>query len=794
MERGDKGGSMRTVVGITAVLVAVGAAWMPAAHVHAQCGIPVITDGSWTTGDGCTGGYVNEQVYDCDGTAPCSPGESCQCHADTTYIAGTDPPCKDASHCGAGDTCNGQYDAARCGGSCGSGIEVCNGIDDDSDGIVDEGCAPVPADRSQDMRLDVRVGSGALVLSSRTDVRYQGSSVPIVLSRSYTSKDGWPLGDHRVLGRGWFTTFDERLFASDALSAPVHYDDHTYVHRTASGRGRVFSDPNKDGIWTTTDGSLDALTWNGFRWELADPDGVTTEFDATGRITSRKDTRGQGWTVSYDGNGNLAAVTANAPLDQQIRFNWSCAATGCTRYQLDTVKDVGGTVLATFTHAHAGLFLLEVSSAMSDEEYAYSEHAYASGSDSGNIVLPYLTTILRDGDAAMSVTYDDSQTSIGTGSVSTIQASDGSYAFRYAGDSRNACPYASRSTLIVDRSTSITGGGSCVDDASGDQFCQSLVPSGEVGVCDAGTCRQAACQSYLLDSNNEPSATRIDTIAGNYTGGGVADMVWNAAGAEYPAEVAYETDRNGRVTTYAYDSRGRRVAECVSDNDTSVTTTPSSCPSSGVYTSWSYSASWPTSPADTKSRGRLSSGFLDTTVYTWNGSHHELDTVADTGQSRDLSDTVFAETRTSSYGYDSYGRVNSVTGPAGQSTTYDYYGTGQGANSGLLKHSVAHDGSYAVTATYSSYTPAGFPQSVARPWGDTEAYSYDFGGMRLLSRTAGGLGTTFSYYPSGRLEEDPGALGAPEGVHLRHPRSALSARHARLGGRDERRPRGVQLR
>jgi len=322
------------------------------------CGDPPLQIPSGGMWPGCVEGVTvltQDAGYDCGAEAICGPAPGWWC-------AGSPGP-----------TCGNE--------TCGSSAERCDGQDNDEDGQSDEGVCE-PDGPCQNYRTDpVDVGSGAFFTHPAVDVRFEGSSVPMEFVRRYTSMDAWPPRGPTRIGVGWFHTYDERLFGSDARSqADPSFDgkpDRFVVHRTSSGRGRRFTCGLADasGVFrcTTVDGSLDELRWRpegpeGPMWELVASDGVTTSFAIGGHLLRKNNTRGQGWKVVYYADGPLDGRMHHVEdhLGRQILFEFEAG--------VDNPRLVGlsvGERIASFEYLPGGLLLRSAQSAAGNEEYEY---------------------------------------------------------------------------------------------------------------------------------------------------------------------------------------------------------------------------------------------------------------------------------------------------------------------------------------------------------------------------------------------------------------------------------------
>ncbi len=75
-----------------------------------------------------------------------------------------------------------------------------------------------------------------------------------------------------------------------------------------------------------------------------------------------------------------------------------------------------------------------------------------------------------------------------------------------------------------------------------------------------------------------------------------------------------------------------------------------------------------------------------------------------------------------------------------------------GTYDGLLHEVVEHVDSDTLVTEYTEYSELGMPTEIVHPSTAVETLEYDLGGMRIHSRTLGGLTATYSYTAGGRLD------------------------------------------
>jgi len=187
-----------------------------------------------------------------------------------------------------------------------------------------------------------------------------------------------------------------------------------------------------------------------------------------------------------------------------------------------------------------------------------------------------------------------------------------------------------------------------------------------------------------------------------------------------------KTDFNGNVTDYTYSSRG------LEESRTEAYGTPLA---RVVTTQWHPSFRLPTQIDELGRR----------TVYTYDSNTG--DRLTET-----VTDLATSETRTTTWTYTTFGRVQTVDGPRtdiSDITTYAYYTCATGAECGQV-HTITNALGHVAEVT--SYDDHGNPLTIVDPNGVTTTLTYDVR-QRLKTRTAAGATTTFDYDGVGQLDK-----------------------------------------
>ena len=389
------------------IIVGLGVCLAPSLSSAQTCGYFNVGHGgvgSSVIGGGCicNCGYSNLVSVECGGSVPSGLDSGTGCHLVDSWYAGITGTCGSSSEAYCMDRC--ALGPANCGGvtpeCCTPAPETCDGRDNDEDGAIDEGVCDDDDTPCEDTRTDpVVVGTGVFTTHPRVDVQFAGLGPQIHFTRHYTSADHWPMplsGTEAMrIGRGWFHTFDERLYADDARSEATPTSSSTaFILRTASGKGREFDcggtvNPSAEFTCNPTEGGTDELIWYSPSSVWIHQNGrIRSHFAPDGRLLSRADPSGLGWHISYLAGANsdrIDYVTESA-TSRRLDFEWELVTPFFRLARLE----VDGTVVATFEHDTPG-FLTSASNGWDSgmEDYEYETLTVGSST----VTLPHLTRI-----------------------------------------------------------------------------------------------------------------------------------------------------------------------------------------------------------------------------------------------------------------------------------------------------------------------------------------------------------------------------------------------------------------
>jgi YD repeat-containing protein len=151
---------------------------------------------------------------------------------------------------------------------------------------------------------------------SYSDLVVAGRGRRLELARTYNSQDAVRASSPGPFGRGWSSSYRERLDVDDAGDVTVYHDDGA----TAWFRHNA-------------DGSYSPLAWAQSRlsrnldgtYAYVLPDQRTLRFHASGRLESIEDRNANATSLSYDGQGRLGTVTE--PGGRSVSFTYNADGT-----------------------------------------------------------------------------------------------------------------------------------------------------------------------------------------------------------------------------------------------------------------------------------------------------------------------------------------------------------------------------------------------------------------------------------------------------------------------------------
>ncbi|MFV0436620.1 MAG: phospholipase A2 [Desulfopila sp.] len=200
-------------------------------------------------------------------------------------------------------------------------------------------------------------------------------------------------------------------------------------------------------------------------------------------------------------------------------------------------------------------------------------------------------------------------------------------------------------------------------------------------------------------------------------------------------QVSSMTDARGIVTKYSYDDAGNRTRKVEAVGTVNERAT-----------SWEYApdTAWRTRTIEPAVAG---SGATVETVYSYDTAGNLLT------REKTIASPDGDVTRTTTYSYDSLGRIATIDGPrddVADVVSFTYYANdaAQGNNRGQL-HTITNGLGHLTV--YSDYNAFGLPERIADANGLTTESEYDSRGQ-LLSRIVGTLTSRFAYDSAGRLE------------------------------------------
>ena len=538
---------------------------------------------------------------------------------------------------------------------------------------------------------------------AETDLSVPSTGVPFELTRTYSSAE---TASGR-LGLGWTDTYQASLAVQPNGDVVAKGDEGQRLAFVSLGGGVFEGAPGARATLTTIAG--------GYRLTTADQ--VVYEFDAAGKLVSKKDRNGQGVTLAYDGSGRLVTVTDSA--SNVATFSYTAAnlvsgvvlsdgrsvGYGYTAGLLTSFTDVRGKSW-TYTYDGAGRLATIVdplSHTQVSNVYDGTSGRVTSQTDALN-----KTTVF-----AWDATTETATTTDPNGQVWKDVYVSGVLVKRIDGTTNET---------VFGHDFDLNG--TTVQGPTGETTEMTYDAAGNMLSATAPASLGSAQKTFTYNANNDPltvTDARGTVTSYAYDGAGnqtsvsqagvtVATMTYDAAG-----RVLTSTNGNGKTTTYTYDAAGNTASQ----------TDPL-----GNMTTFTYDAAGRVlTRVDPK--GNVSGcncAALFTTSFTYNAAGQVL---TETDQ--------LGNTTTSTY--DDAGNLLTRTDGNGKVTTYVY----DAAN--RVVSVTAPDGGVSLT----SYDDAGNKLTETDPLGHVTTHTYD-GANRLVSTTtASGAKTTMFYDANGNL-------------------------------------------
>jgi RHS repeat-associated protein len=563
--------------------------------------------------------------------------------------------------------------------------EICgNDVDDDANGMTDEGCAPSITTGVCESPLScgttgmVSWSTGALHYDLPPDI---SPGVPygpgIGLRRFYTSAYAPGTGpssvSHSPMGARWqhtYMSWVDRFQVAGVWKLVLHTGEGRDVYATYSSTASGWE------LYTPQAGfhvmSIKRNTASPNQVQVQLLTGETLYYNSAGQLTQIWDSLPSPntnkvlvtWTSTT--NGNVSTVT-DAAGKRRLKFNYTSNLLTSVNYQV--LISGTWTTEQTTTYAYTSGTLTSVSIGASLTQ----QYAYTSG---------YLTSITdAAGNLIAGFTYDSTNAS----QVDRVDTPQGMVGMEY-NSTRSAC--SGDTILYFNRESTAT----CTTDADcggGQYLCGGKTGSGATGTCFA------ASRCLALTTVNHESVVSTVTPLGR---GGkpcdgacaeVAQYVWSTGTSAL--DLVGRADPLGNYTSATYDANGLPTQITYGDNDSNPATVPTDARTVYMF----YDSTYPGRIAEVRRNSDLAAPPIACsatntsgcarTLYTY-GTDTTLQQMQQVGDTLDSSGTVASFTYTTTYSHNTRGQVTEIDGPVtGMKTVFDYYASSDPMKDGYLQ-------------------------------------------------------------------------------------------------------------
>ncbi|MEU8984630.1 polymorphic toxin type 17 domain-containing protein [Streptomyces sp. NPDC048309] len=566
----------------------------------------------------------------------------------------------------------------------------------------------------------VNTATGA-VTETVTDTVVPGKGLPLTVSRSYSSASTDTTG---LLGKGWKLSFEAKLTATTST-----------VTLTEADGAKIDFSKQSDGSYTAPKPVRYALTQTSDGFKVTNIDHTSRVFNPSGQLTGWLDGGGQGLSLGYSG-GKLAKITDAAGRETTFDVD---ATTG----RLKSVSTSGGMTVAY--------------------GYEAGQLATVTGTDGGVTTYKYTsgrlaTVVDPQGNTVTQNAYDTT-----TGRIKQqVDAFGGTYTFTW--EPTAGAPAGSGQSTMKD-----PDGGLWTDVYEAGVLIRSYRPEGSSNNRDYDQDLNVTAE---YDGNLNKTSRTFDDRGDLKSQ--VTDGVTETFDFDTSDRLKSLTNGRGNTTTYTYDGSSDRVKTITEPvGQTTYTYTADSqvetetVPGGGV-THYDYTGAGLVKSVTTPEGDKTTYGYDDAgrvkTVTEPRGNLQGADPAKyTTSYAYDTKGRLWKVTdpaqRTSTYGYDDNGNVKTVTDALGRVSAYEYN------NANQLKKATDPDGKIATW----EYDDRGNQIAAVDETGRRTTYGYD-GENRLSSVTTprGNVAgadpakytTTYGYDNNGNLAKTVDPTGA----------------------------------
>jgi RHS repeat-associated protein len=561
--------------------------------------------------------------------------------------------------------------------------EICgNDLDDDGNGVADEGCAPSLTTGVCESPLSC--GDTGMVSWSTGSLHYDlppdaAPNVPwgpgIGFRRFYTSAYAPGTApasvNHTPLGARWqhtYLSFVDRYQVGGVWKVVLHTSEgrDVYASLTSTVGGWEYYTPQA-GFHVM---SIKRNTASPNQYQVQLLTGETLYYNSVGQLAQIWDSLPTPnkvlvtWTSTS--NGNVSTVT-DAAGKRRLLFNYTSGLMSSLNYQVLISGTWTTEQTTTYTYTSGTLTSVSIGAGHT-QQYTYTGGYLTSITDaSGNLIAGF--------------TYDGTTAS----QVDRVDTPEGMVGLEY-NSSRTAC--SGDTVLYFNRATTA----SCTTDADcggGQYLCGGKTGSGATGTCFlAGRCLA------LSTVNSEPVVSTVTPLGRNNKPcdgacAEVAQYVWS--GGAGLLDVIGRADPLGNYTSATYDVNGMPTQITYGDNDSDPTTVPSGARTTYLF----YDTTYPGRIAEMRRNSDLAAPPIGCsasntsgcarTIYTY-GADTQLQQLQQTGLTLDSTGASVAFTYTTAYTHDTKGRLTEVDGPVtGMKTIFDFFTSTDPMKDGYLQ-------------------------------------------------------------------------------------------------------------